>query len=74
MDATIKIIEEDADSITRRYDMCYRKQLELLKLVEEFYRTYSSFAERNNDAKGAAASSTPNHERSISRPSIFSLC
>ncbi|GMH28579.1 hypothetical protein Nepgr_030422 [Nepenthes gracilis] len=51
MDAKNKIIEEDANSIARKYDMCYRKQQELLKLVE-FYGTYSSLAERNDDAKG----------------------
>ncbi|GMH30390.1 hypothetical protein Nepgr_032233 [Nepenthes gracilis] len=50
MDVMIKLIEEDADSIERRDDMCYRKRSKLLKLVKEFYCAYSSSAERYDDA------------------------
>jgi hypothetical protein len=40
----IKLIEEEADSFARRAEMYYKKRLELMKLVEEFYRAYRALA------------------------------
>ncbi|KAL5559702.1 hypothetical protein UlMin_035913 [Ulmus minor] len=48
----IKLIEEDADSFARRAKMYYKKHLELMKLVEEFYRAYRALAERYDHATG----------------------
>ncbi|GMH23079.1 hypothetical protein Nepgr_024922 [Nepenthes gracilis] len=52
MDATIKLIEENADLIARRDEMYSRKWPVLMKLIEEFYRAYSSFAKRYDGATG----------------------
>ncbi|CAL5191784.1 unnamed protein product [Lathyrus oleraceus] len=46
----IKLIEEEADSFARRAGMYYKKRPELMKLVEEFYRTYRALAERYDHA------------------------
>ncbi|KAK1418303.1 hypothetical protein QVD17_27446 [Tagetes erecta] len=48
----IKLIEEDADSFARRAEMYYKKRPDLMKLVEEFYRTYRALAERYDYATG----------------------
>ncbi|KAM7260336.1 hypothetical protein ACFE04_016077 [Oxalis oulophora] len=50
--AMIKLIEEDADTFSRRAEMYYKKRPELMKLVEEFYRAYRALAERYNNATG----------------------
>lgn len=34
---TLKLIEEDGDSIARRTEMCYKKRPELMNFVEESY-------------------------------------
>ncbi|GMH23077.1 hypothetical protein Nepgr_024920 [Nepenthes gracilis] len=52
MDATIKLIEENEDSIARRDEMYSRKWPVLMKLIEEFYRAYSSFVKRYDGATG----------------------
>ncbi|GMH29187.1 hypothetical protein Nepgr_031030 [Nepenthes gracilis] len=52
MDATIKLTEENADSIARRDEMSSRKQPVLMKLIEEFYRAYRSLAKRFDGAIG----------------------
>ncbi|KAL0001080.1 hypothetical protein SO802_014861 [Lithocarpus litseifolius] len=49
--AMIKLIEEDADSIARRAEMYYKKRLELMKLVEQFYLAYRALAERYDHAE-----------------------
>ncbi|GMH20680.1 hypothetical protein Nepgr_022521 [Nepenthes gracilis] len=71
MDARIKLIVEDADSIARRDDMCYRKRPELLKLVEEFYRAYSSLAERYNGARGQLLQAHQTRDASHSQVSFL---
>ncbi|GMH27583.1 hypothetical protein Nepgr_029426 [Nepenthes gracilis] len=50
MDPRTKLIEEDEYSIARRDEMYARKRPELLKLVEKFYRAFSSLAEKYDDA------------------------
>ncbi|XP_047317491.1 protein NETWORKED 1C-like [Impatiens glandulifera] len=46
----IKLIEEDADSLSMRAEMFYKKRPELMKLVEDFYRAYRALAERYDHA------------------------
>ncbi|GFQ02327.1 hypothetical protein PHJA_002376700 [Phtheirospermum japonicum] len=49
--AMLKVIEEDADSFAQRAEMYYRKRPELISMVEDFYRTHRSLAERFDQAK-----------------------
>ncbi|KAL3644822.1 hypothetical protein CASFOL_010002 [Castilleja foliolosa] len=49
--AMLKVIEEDADSFAQRAEMFYRKRPELISMVEDFYRTHRSLAERYDQAK-----------------------
>ncbi|KAK4558619.1 hypothetical protein RGQ29_008074 [Quercus rubra] len=49
--AMLKLIEEDADSFAKRAEMYYKKRPELISLVEEFYRTHRSLAERYDQLK-----------------------
>ncbi|KAK4408005.1 protein NETWORKED 3A [Sesamum angolense] len=42
----LKLIEEDADSFAKRAEMYYKKRPELISMVEDFYRTHRSLAER----------------------------
>ncbi|GMH28586.1 hypothetical protein Nepgr_030429 [Nepenthes gracilis] len=51
MDATIKFIEENANSITRSDEMYDRKRPMHIKLIEKFYRAYVSSAERYYGAR-----------------------
>ncbi|RZC94352.1 hypothetical protein C5167_003948 [Papaver somniferum] len=44
--AMLKLIEEDADSFAQRAEMYYKKRPELINMVEDFYRTHRSLAER----------------------------
>ncbi|KAI3979921.1 hypothetical protein MKX01_042575 [Papaver californicum] len=44
--AMLKLIEEDADSFAQRAEMYYKKRPELVNMVEDFYRTHRSLAER----------------------------
>ncbi|KAL7177383.1 hypothetical protein ACSBR2_030690 [Camellia fascicularis] len=50
--AMIKLIEQDADSLARRAEMYYKKLLELMKLVEGFYRAYRALAVRYDHTTG----------------------
>ncbi|KAF3779558.1 NETWORKED 3A protein [Nymphaea thermarum] len=47
----LKLIEEDADSFAQRAEMYYRKRPELVRIVEDFYRSYRSLAERYDQLK-----------------------
>lgn len=47
----LKLIEEDADSFAQRAEMYYRKRPELVNMVEDFYRSYRSLAERCDQLK-----------------------
>ncbi|KAE9593855.1 hypothetical protein Lal_00036472 [Lupinus albus] len=47
----LKLIEEDADSFAQRAEMYYKKRPELLIMVEDFYRTHRSLAERYDQIK-----------------------
>ncbi|KAI3449548.1 hypothetical protein Pfo_006213 [Paulownia fortunei] len=47
----LKLIEEDADSFAQRAEMYYRKRPELISMVEDFYRTHRSLAERYDQVK-----------------------
>jgi DNA repair exonuclease SbcCD ATPase subunit len=44
--ATIKLLEEVADSFAKRAEMYYKHRPKLMKLVEEFYRAYCTLAEQ----------------------------
>lgn len=52
----LKIIEEDADSFAQRAEMYYRKRPELVSMVEEFYRSHRSLAERYDQVKSDSGS------------------
>lgn len=47
----LKLIEEDADSFAQRAEMYYKKRPELVRMVEDFYRTHRSLAERYDQVK-----------------------
>ncbi|KAG8389426.1 hypothetical protein BUALT_Bualt02G0228300 [Buddleja alternifolia] len=47
----LKLIEEDADSFAQRAEMYYKKRPELISMVEDFYRTHRSLAERYDQIK-----------------------
>jgi len=47
----LKLIEEDADSFAKRAEMYYKKRPELVSMVEDFYRTHRSLAERYDQVK-----------------------
>ncbi|KAJ1392714.1 Protein Networked [Sesbania bispinosa] len=49
--AMLKLIEEDADSFAQRAEMYYKKRPELVSMVEDFYRTHRSLAERYDQVK-----------------------
>jgi len=49
--AMLKVIEEDADSFAKRAEMYYKKRPELVSMVEDFYRTHRSLAERYDQVK-----------------------
>lgn len=49
--AMLKLIEEDADSFAQRAEMYYKKRPELIGMVEDFYRTHRSLAERYDQFK-----------------------
>ena len=42
----LKLIEGDADTFAQRAEMYYRKRPELVNMIEDFYRSYRSLAER----------------------------
>ncbi|EOA38324.1 hypothetical protein CARUB_v10009825mg, partial [Capsella rubella] len=42
----LRVIDEDADSFAARAEMYYKKRPELLAMVEEFYRSHRSLAEK----------------------------
>lgn len=47
----LKLIEEEADSFAQRAEMYYKKRPELISMVEDFYRTHRSLAERYDQVK-----------------------
>ncbi|KAL2345371.1 hypothetical protein Fmac_006656 [Flemingia macrophylla] len=47
----LKLIEEDADSFAKRAEMYYKKRPELVRMVEDFYRSHRSLAERYDQVK-----------------------
>ncbi|KAK4273165.1 hypothetical protein QN277_021619 [Acacia crassicarpa] len=49
--AMLKVIEQDADSFAQRAEMYYKKRPELISMVEDFYRTHRSLAERYDQVK-----------------------
>lgn len=49
--AMLKLIEEDADSFAKRAEMYYKKRPELVRMVEDFYRSHRSLAERYDQVK-----------------------
>ncbi|XP_047976882.1 protein NETWORKED 3C-like [Salvia hispanica] len=55
----LQVIEEDADSFAQRAEMYYRKRPELISMVEDFYRTHRSLAERYDLVKAESGSRLP---------------
>ncbi|XP_042010326.1 protein NETWORKED 3C-like [Salvia splendens] len=55
----LQVIEEDADSFAQRAEMYYRKRPELISMVEDFYRTHRSLAERYDLVKTESGSRLP---------------
>ncbi|XP_065861275.1 protein NETWORKED 3C-like [Euphorbia lathyris] len=53
--AMLKLIEEDADSFAQRAEMYYKKRPELISMVEDFYKTHRSLAERFDLLKSESA-------------------
>ncbi|OAY61755.1 protein NETWORKED 3C [Manihot esculenta] len=49
--AMLKLIEEDADSFAERAEMYYEKRPQLISMVEDFYRTHRSLAEKYDQLK-----------------------
>ncbi|CAL0320594.1 unnamed protein product [Lupinus luteus] len=47
----LKLIEEDADSFAKRAEMYYKKRPELVSMVEDFYRSHRSLAERYDQVR-----------------------
>ncbi|KAL9228121.1 hypothetical protein vseg_003733 [Gypsophila vaccaria] len=47
----LKLVEDDADSFAQRAEMYYKKRPELISMVEDFYRTHRSLAERYDQLK-----------------------
>ncbi|KAJ9187722.1 hypothetical protein P3X46_003146 [Hevea brasiliensis] len=47
----LKLIEDDADSFAQLAEMYYKKRPELISMVEDFYRTHRSLAERYDQLK-----------------------
>ncbi|KAH0464863.1 hypothetical protein IEQ34_004966 [Dendrobium chrysotoxum] len=48
----LKIIEEDADSFSKKAELYFKKKPELIKFVEETYRAYRALAERYDHISG----------------------
>ncbi|KAG6435168.1 hypothetical protein SASPL_100037 [Salvia splendens] len=72
----LQVIEEDADSFAQRAEMYYRKRPELISMVEDFYRTHRSLAERYDLLKtesGGRLPSSPWSSLSLSSSSSSSL-
>lgn len=55
----LKVIDEDADSFAQRAEMYYRKRPELISMVEDFYRTHRSLAERYDQIKSESGIRLP---------------
>lgn len=55
----LKLIEEDADSFTKKVEMYYQKRPELINLVEDVYRMYRSLAERYDHVTGELRKNIP---------------
>ncbi|CAK9182341.1 unnamed protein product [Ilex paraguariensis] len=55
----LKLVEEDADTFSKKAEMYYQKRPELIKLVEEFYRMYRSLAERYDNVTGELRKNIP---------------
>ncbi|CAN6909023.1 unnamed protein product [Brassica oleracea] len=44
----LRVIDEDADTFAARAEMYYKKRPELVAMVEDFYRSHRSLAERHD--------------------------
>ncbi|KAG2401579.1 Protein NETWORKED [Vigna angularis] len=47
-----KLVEEDAGSFAERAEMYYKKRPQLVSMLEDFYRTHRSLAERYDQIAG----------------------
>ncbi|ONK63440.1 uncharacterized protein A4U43_C07F15180 [Asparagus officinalis] len=56
----LKLIEGDADTFAQRAEMYYKKRPELVNMIEDFYRSYRSLAERHDQLKFESANSFSN--------------
>ncbi|XP_068669376.1 protein NETWORKED 4B-like [Aristolochia californica] len=55
----LKLIEEDADSFSKKAKMYYQKRPELVAHVEDFYRRYRALAERYDHVTGELRKNVP---------------
>ncbi|XP_010250557.1 PREDICTED: protein NETWORKED 3A-like [Nelumbo nucifera] len=55
--AMLVLIQEDGDSFVQRDEMYYKRRPELIKMVEEFHRSYRSLAERYDQLRSKPGSS-----------------
>ncbi|XP_068641778.1 protein NETWORKED 4B-like [Aristolochia californica] len=55
----LKLIEEDADSFSKKVEMYYQKRPELVAHVENFYRRYRALAERYDHVTGELRKNVP---------------
>ncbi|XP_042510796.1 protein NETWORKED 4A-like isoform X2 [Macadamia integrifolia] len=71
----LKLIEGDGDSFAKKADMYYQKRPEIVSLVKDFYRMYSSLAERYNNLTGELRKNIPSEFNSQSSgiPRISSI-
>ncbi|AEE27575.1 Protein NETWORKED 3A [Arabidopsis thaliana] len=64
----LRVIDEDADSFAARAEMYYKKRPELIAMVEEFYRSHRSLAERYDLLRPSSVhkhgSDSESHEKS----------
>ncbi|XP_068651640.1 protein NETWORKED 3C-like [Aristolochia californica] len=44
--AILSLIEEEGDSLTQRAEICYQRRPQLVKMVEDFHRSYRALAEK----------------------------
>ncbi|CAH8366154.1 unnamed protein product [Eruca vesicaria subsp. sativa] len=64
----VKLIEEDADSLSKKAEMYYQKRPELISLVDEFHRMYRSLAERYDELSSSDLTSTDLNNNKFGRP------
>ncbi|KAJ0229351.1 Protein NETWORKED 3A [Hirschfeldia incana] len=57
----VRVIDEDADSFAARAEMYYKKRPELIAMVQDFYRSHRSLAERYDLLRPSSSSTVYKH-------------